>query len=116
MPMRSRVWIACLCVWLVSHAGLSSPQAETKTSKTSAGAPSAPAPCPSAPPEEGNRVTLQSETLEYFQQENRVVATGNVTVTYGDKRLLADRPELRTHTNIGTGSGDHRMLIPDDDG
>src|SRR5437899_824967 len=107
MPMRSRVWIACLCVWLMSHAYLPSPCAQTNAGATvsaqgtalptpPAGTPSAPKPCPSAPPEERSRVTLQSETLEYFQQEKRVVATGNVTVTYGDKRLLADQLELHT--------------------
>src|SRR5215831_4563213 len=126
MPMRSRVWIAYLCVWLVSHACLPSPSAETNAGATvsaqgealpraPAGAPSAPEPCPSATPEEGNRVILQSETLEYFQAEKRVVATGNVTVTYGDKRLLADQLELHTDTNTGTAWGHVRLISPTDD-
>src|SRR5262249_10506489 len=142
--MRSRVWIAYLCVWLVSHACLPSPSAETNAGATvsaqgfgrpvphppdtalgatvsaqgaalpraPAGAPSVPEPCPSATLEEGNRVILQSETLEYFQAEKRVVATGNVTVTYGDKRLLADQLELHTDTNTGTAVAHVRLLSP----
>ena len=39
---------------------------------------------------------LQAETLEYLQQAKRVVATGNVRVIYGDKRLFADQLELHT--------------------
>jgi hypothetical protein len=34
MPMRSRVWIAYLCVWLVSHTCLLSPSAETNAGAT----------------------------------------------------------------------------------
>ena len=113
--MRFRVWIVCLCVWLMSHAGLPSPRAGTNAPTPPAGTPSAPKPCPSAPPEERGRVTLQSETLEYFQQEKRVVATGNVTVTYGDKRLLADQLELHTDTNTGTAWGHVRLISPTDD-
>src|SRR5215813_11328018 len=70
---------------------------------------------PPPPPEERGHVTLQSETLEYSQQEQRVVATGNVTVTYGDKRLLADQLELHTDTNTGTAWGHVRLLSPSDD-
>src|SRR5262245_31559444 len=99
MPILSRLWTACLCAWLMSHACLLSVCAETNTSKPAAKTPSSPVPCADAPPEEGQRVILQSETLEYLQQEKRVVATGNVTVTYGDKRLLADQLELQTDTN-----------------
>jgi len=43
------------------------------------------------------------------------VATGNVTVTYSDKRLLADQLELHTDTNTGTAWGHVRLLSPDDD-
>src|SRR5262252_4024683 len=113
--MRSHVWIACLCLWLMSQAYLPSPRAQTNTAKPPTGGSSAPEPCPSTPPEERSRVILQSETLEYFQQEKRVVATGNVTVTYGDKRLLADQLELHTDTNTGTAWGHVRLISPTDD-
>lgn len=115
MPMRSRVWITCLCVWLVSHACLWSPRAQTDAPEPPAGTPSAPEPCPAAPPPERERVILQAETLEYLQQEKRVVATGNVTVTYGDKRLLADQLELHLDTNTGTAWGHVRFISPHDD-
>src|SRR5262249_53165424 len=115
MPIRSCVWIACLCVWLMSQASLPSSRAQTNAPKPAAGAPSAPEPCPATPSEERGHVTLQSETLEYSQQEQRVVATGNVTVTYGDKRLLADQLELHTDTNTGTAWGHVRLISPTDD-
>src|SRR5262249_19067127 len=99
MSMRSHMWTACLCVWLMSHTCLLSARAETNALKPSTGTPSAPGPCPAASPEEGQQIILQAETLEYLQQEKRMVATGNVTVTYGDKRLLADQLELHTDTN-----------------
>lgn len=115
MPICSRVWITCLCVWLMSHACLPSPRAETNAPKPPAGTPSAPAPCPSAPPEEGPQVVLQAETLEYFQQTKRVVATGNVRVTYGEKRLFADQLELYTDSNTGIAWGHVRFITPEDD-
>ena len=113
--MLLRVWIICLCVWLMSHAYLSSLQAQTNARPPAAGPATPPEPCPSAPPDEQNRVILQAETLEYIQQTKRVVATGNVRVIYGDKRLFADQLELHTDTNTGTAWGHVRFVTPDDD-
>jgi LPS-assembly protein len=89
----------------MSYAGLPSLHAETKS----------PEPCPSAAPDDQNRVLLQAETLEYLQQAQRVVATGNVRVIYGDRRLFADQLELRTDTNTGTAWGHIRFITPEDD-
>ena len=113
--MLLRVWIICLCVWLMSHACPSSLQAQTNARPPAAGATTPPEPCPSAPPDEQNRVILQAETLEYIQQTKRVVATGNVRVIYGNRRLFADQVELHTDTNTGTASGNVRFVTPDDD-
>ena len=113
--MLLRVWIICLCVWLMSHAYLSSLQAQTNARPPAAGPATPPEPCPSAPPDERNRVILQAETLEYIHQTKRVVATGNVRVIYGDKRLFADQLELHTDTNTGTAWGHVRFITPDDD-
>src|SRR5215467_15698643 len=82
----SRVWIMCLCVWLLGHASLPSIQAQTDDRPPAAGPTTPPAPCPSASPDDKERVLLQAETLEYSQQAKRMVATGNVRVIYGDKR------------------------------
>jgi len=45
----------------------------------------------------------------------RVVATGNVRVIYGTRRLFADQLELHTDTNTGTAWGHVRFITPDDD-
>src|SRR5215510_12228949 len=113
--MLLRVWIIWLCVWLMSHACLSSLKAETNVRPPSANPTTSPEPCPSAPPDEQNRVILQAETLEYIQQTKRVVATGNVRVIYGDKRLFADQLELHTDSNTGIAWGHIRFITPDDD-
>ena len=113
--MLLRLWIMCLCVWLMSHAYLLSLQAQTNTRPPAAGPATPPEPCPSAPPDERSRVILQAETLEYIQQTKRVVATGNVRVIYGDKRLFADQLEWHTDTNTGTAWGHIRFVTPDDD-
>lgn len=99
----------------MSQACLLSAQAQTNAPTSPAGTPAAPEPCPAAPPPERPQVILQSETLEYFEPEKRVVATGNVTITYGNRRLLADQLELHTDTNTGTAWGHVRLLSPEDD-
>ena len=113
--MLLRVWILCLCVWLMSHINLSSLQAQTNARPPAAGPTPPPEPCPSAPPDEQSRVILQAETLEYIHQTRRVVATGNVRIMYGDKRLFADQLELHMDTNTGTAWGHVRFVTPDDD-
>jgi len=50
-----------------------------------------------------------------MQQSKRVVATGNVRVIYGDKRLFADQLEIHTDTNTGIAWGHVRFITPDDD-
>jgi LPS-assembly protein len=115
LPMLLRVWIICLCVWFMSHVGLSSLQAQTNARPPAASPTTPPEPCPSAPPDEQNRVLLQAETLEYLQQTKRVVATGNVRVIYGNRRLFADQLELHTDTNTGTAWGHIRFITPNDD-
>src|SRR5215510_10465788 len=113
--MLLRMWIICLCVWLMSHAYLSSLQAQTDAGPAAAGPTTPPEPCPSAPPDEKNRVILQAETLEYIHQTKRLVATGNVRVIHGDRRLFADQFELHTDTNTGTAWGHVRFITPNDD-
>jgi LPS-assembly protein len=50
-----------------------------------------------------------------MQQTKRVVATGNVRILYGDKRLFADQLELHTDTNTGTAWGHVRFITSNDD-
>jgi LPS-assembly protein len=58
---------------------------------------------------------LRAETLEYSRLENRLVATGNVSLVYGEMSVLADRVELNPESGIGTALGHVRLHTPEDD-
>jgi LPS-assembly protein len=58
---------------------------------------------------------LRAETLEYSRFENRMVATGNVSLVYGDMSLFADRVELNPESGIGTALGHVRLLTSADE-
>ena len=59
-------------------------------------------------------IILQAQKLEYFEAENRLEATGKVSVVYGDTLLLADRLEMDTESGVGTATGDVRLSTPED--
>ena len=59
-------------------------------------------------------IILQAQKLEYFEAENRLEATGKVSVIYGDTLLLADRMEMNTESGVGTATGDVRMSTRED--
>ena len=59
-------------------------------------------------------IILQAQTLEYFDTDNRLEATGKVSVVYGDTLLLADRLEMNTESGVGTATGDVRLSTPED--
>ena len=59
-------------------------------------------------------IILQAQKLKYFEAENRLEATGKVSVVYGDTLLLADRMEMNTESGVGTGTGDVRLSTPED--
>src|SRR5688572_7157610 len=44
-------------------------------------------------PEVGQEVVLRAETLEFFQQENRLIATGQVVIESGNAKMYADQVE-----------------------
>lgn len=72
-------------------------------------------PCPATVPAEHERVVLHAETLEYVESTKRLLATGHVRVTYGDKHLFADQLELSAASNTGTAWGHVRFVTPEDD-
>lgn len=45
---------------------------------------------------------LYADEVEWFTDENRAVATGNVVFTQGANRIAADRAEFNTQTRLGT--------------
>ena len=46
--------------------------------------------------------TIFADTVEYFEDDDRAIATGNVVVIQGANRIAADRAEFNTHTQLGT--------------
>lgn len=107
--MHTRVWLLILALWLYGGLELTVPLAYGQTT------PPPSAPCPETVPEDQDRIILQAESVEYLQQTRRMVASGHVRVTYGDKRLFADQLELYSDTNTGIAWGHVRLLAPDDD-
>lgn len=67
------------------------------------------------PPAVGQEVVLRAETLEFFQQENRLIATGQVVIESGNAKMYADQVEVNTESGIGMATGQVRFLTPQDD-
>ena len=70
-----------MCLLLASAAGVASPplvQAQTQRSVSTA----------------GGEVSIVADRFEQIGPDNLLVATGNVEVTRGQGRLLADRVEI----------------------
>jgi LPS-assembly protein len=51
---------------------------------------------------EGRDTRIYADTIEYFEDEERAVARGNVVVEQGPNRIAADRAEFNTRTQLGT--------------
>ena len=45
---------------------------------------------------------LYADELEYFGDQDRAIATGNVVFTQGNNRIAADRADFNTKTRLGT--------------
>ncbi len=65
--------------------------------------------------ETGEPVMLRAESLEFFQQQQRLVATGQVVVESGESRMFADRLDMNTETGVGIATGNVRFVTPEDD-
>ena len=46
--------------------------------------------------------SIYADSVEYFEDEERAIARGNVVVTQGPNRIAADHAEFNTHTQLGT--------------
>lgn len=44
---------------------------------------------------------IYADSVEYFEKEDRAIATGNVVVTQGNNRIAADRADFNTRTQLG---------------
>ncbi len=63
----------------------------------------------------GEPVVLRAESLEFFQREQLLVATGKVVVESGESRMFADRLDMKTDTGVGLATGNVRFVTPEDD-
>src|SRR6478735_3172912 len=46
--------------------------------------------------------SIYADSIEYFEDEERAIARGNVVVTQGVNRIAADHAEFNTRTQLGT--------------
>ena len=96
LVLTATIWLLTVCLLF----------ADTRTSGEQ--------PCMApAPRTQDQDVILQAERLEYFEAENRLEATGEVSVIQGSTRLLANRMDVNTVSGIGTASGNVRLSTPD---
>jgi LPS-assembly protein len=49
-----------------------------------------------------SKTDIYAELIEFFEDENRAVATGNVVLSQGSNRIAAERGEFNTKTMLGT--------------
>lgn len=58
-------------------------------------------------------IIVDGDTVEYFEEESKIVAVGNVSVTYGDIKLTCDRIEVNTKAQVALCQGNVRIEQPD---
>ena len=46
--------------------------------------------------------SIYADSVEFFEDQERAIATGNVVVTQGANRIAADRADFNTRTQLGT--------------
>jgi LPS-assembly protein len=46
--------------------------------------------------------SIYADSVEYFEDQERAIATGNVVVTEGANRIAADKADFNTRTQLGT--------------
>ena len=61
----------------------------------------------------GQPIVVDGDKVEYFEEENRIVAEGNVSITYGDIKLTCDRIEVNTKSQQALCQGNVRIDQPE---
>lgn len=104
------VWLLVHSLWLAPCSGDNgSPPASPELT------PPLPGCAPPNIEETEKSIVLRANQLEYLQGEKRLIASGEVSVTRGQARILSDHLDLNTETGIGTAEGNVRLLTPDED-
>jgi len=57
----------------------------------------------------GLSIVVDGDMVEYFQEEGKIVAEGNVVITYGDVQLNCDKIEVNTKTRQALCEGNVRI-------
>jgi len=60
----------------------------------------------------GQPIQVDGDEVEYFEKEGKIVAEGNVSITYGDATLTCDRIEVDTRTRQAMCEGNVRIEQP----
>lgn len=58
-------------------------------------------------------VETVADTLEYLRKEDKVIAKGNVVITYGDDKITADYAEVKTKEKLAYAKG-HVIVFQND--
>lgn len=61
----------------------------------------------------GKQIIVDGDKVEYFEKSGRIVASGNVVVTYGDVKATCDKIEVNTITRKAFCTGKVRIVEPD---
>ncbi|MFQ5951900.1 MAG: LPS-assembly protein LptD [Candidatus Omnitrophota bacterium] len=61
----------------------------------------------------GQPIIVNGDKVEYFEEDNRIVAEGNVSITYGDIKLTCDKIEVNTKTQQALCQGNVRIDQPE---
>ncbi|MFC1480165.1 LPS assembly protein LptD [Candidatus Omnitrophota bacterium] len=57
----------------------------------------------------GKPIIVDGDMVEYFEEEGKIIASGNVSVTYGDVKLTCDRIEVNTSIRQALCEGNVRI-------
>ncbi len=60
----------------------------------------------------GQPIVVNGDKVEYFETEGRIVAEGNVSITYGDAKLTCNRIEVDTKSRTALCEGNVRIEEP----
>ncbi len=61
----------------------------------------------------GLPIVVDGDKVEYFEQDGRIVAEGNVVITYGDMTLTCDKIEVNTKSRMAVCEGNVRIERPE---
>jgi len=107
----ARPIITCAFLFFVSNSSIAA-ASDVVTADTASKTPR-PAPVTDPYQIEKPKVETVADTLEYLKQENKVIAKGNVVITYGNEKITADYAEVETDSRKAYARG-HVIIFSKD--